>query len=78
MSDCIHCDIHDLIEERYEGRDTNLSELTAKVAEVLVDLILLAPVEERGSLMADVLANIGGLFLEKSEDAGLKTDPRRH
>jgi hypothetical protein len=78
MSDCIHCDIHDLIEEKYEGQNTNLAELTGKVAEVLVDLILLAPVEQRGSLMADILANIGGLFLEKSEDAGAKPDPRRH
>lgn len=78
MSDCIHCDIHDLIEEKYEGRETNLTELAAKVAEVLADLILLAPVEERGSLMADVIANLGSLYLEKSEDACAKMGQRRH
>ena len=78
MSDCIHCDIHNLIEEKYEGRETNLAQLTAKIAEVLADLILLAPIDERGALMADVIANLGSLFLEKSEDAGIKADPRRH
>ena len=36
-----------------------------KVTEVLADLILLAPPDERAALMADVLANLGQFVLEK-------------
>ena len=59
MSDCIHCDIHDLLESRLQGNEVNLAEIAAKVTEVLADLILLEPPEERATLIADVLANLG-------------------
>jgi hypothetical protein len=78
MSDCIHCDIHDLLESRLQGSEVNLVEIAAKVTEVLADLILLAPPDERTTLMADVLANLGQFVLEKGEDATARTDPRRH
>jgi hypothetical protein len=77
MSDCIHCDIHDLLENRLQGQ-FNLVEIAAKVTEVLADLILLAPAEERGTIMADVLANLGSFVLEKGEGATPQSDPRRH
>lgn len=49
------------------------------MTEVLADLILLAPVEERAALMADVLANLGEFVLHKNDDAGSpRLDPRRH
>ena len=69
MSDCIHCDIHDLLESRLQGNEVNLAEIAAKVTEVLADLILLAPPDERATLLADVLANLGQFVLEKGEDA---------
>jgi hypothetical protein len=78
MSDCIHCDIHDLLESRLQGEEVNLVEIAAKVTEVLADLILLAPPDERTTLMADVIANLGQFVLEKGDDATLRTDPRRH
>ncbi|MGB8620034.1 MAG: hypothetical protein WCD65_21290 [Pseudolabrys sp.] len=65
MSDCIHCDIHDLLESRLQDREVNLAEIAAKVTEVLADLILMAPPDEQSTLMADMLANLGGLLLEK-------------
>ncbi len=71
MSDCIHCDINELVEEQLKDENANLNELAAKVAESLVDLILLAPAGDQSKLMADVLANFGQIFIEKSEmDAG--------
>ena len=65
MSDCIHCDIHDLLESHLQDREVNLAEIAAKVTEVLADLILMAPPDEQSTLMADLLANLGGLLLEK-------------
>jgi hypothetical protein len=43
---------------------------------VLADLILMAPPGERHMLMADILANLGGMVLEKSQEAD-PTNPRR-
>jgi hypothetical protein len=78
MSDCIHCDIHELLESRLHGNEVNLGEIAAKVTEVLADLILLAPPDERTTVLADVLANLGQFVLEKGEDARPQSDPRRH
>lgn len=67
MSDCLHCDINELVEKQLELEGADLGELAAKVVESLADLILLAPPEDQSKLMADVLANFGQVFLEKSE-----------
>ena len=66
MSDCLHCDINDLVEKRLEREGADLAELAGRVAESLADLILLAPAEDQAKLMADVLGNFGQMFLEKS------------
>jgi hypothetical protein len=76
MSDCIHCDIHELLESRLQDREVNLAEIALKVTEVLADLILMAPPDEQSTLMADMLANLGGFLLEKKESAE-PTNPRR-
>jgi hypothetical protein len=76
MSDCIHCDIHELLEIRLQNQEVNLAEIAAKVTEVLADLILMAPSDEQSTLMADMLANLGGFLLEKKESAE-PTNPRR-
>ena len=76
MSDCIHCDIHELLESRLHNREVNLAEIAAKVTEVLADLILMAPPDEQSTLMDDMLANLGGFLLEKKESAE-PTNPRR-
>jgi len=72
MSDCIHCDIHELLENRLQDREVNLAEVAAKVTEVLADLILMAPPDEQSTLMADMLANLGGFLLEKKESASMR------
>jgi hypothetical protein len=76
MSDCLHCDIHELLNAELEGKETNLAEIAAKVTEVLADLILMAPPDEQSTLMADILANLGSFVLEKKEDTD-PTKPRR-
>ena len=76
MSDCLHCDIHELLDSRLEGKEANLTEIAAKVTEVLADIILMAPPDEQSTLMADILANLGSFVLEKREEAD-PTNPRR-
>jgi hypothetical protein len=66
MSDCLHCDINELVEKRLEGENADLADLASRLTESLVDLILLAPPADQSKLMADVLANFGQFFLEKS------------
>jgi hypothetical protein len=79
MSDCIHCEIHDLLESHLETEEANLAEIASKVTEVLADLILMAPPADRGMLIADVVANLGQFILEKNEDAmdSGQSGPRR-
>jgi hypothetical protein len=71
MSDCLHCEIHDLLESHLQGERADLSEIAARVTEVLADLILMAPPEEQTMLMAQVVATLGGMVFEKSQE----TDP---
>ena len=75
MSDCLHCDIHELLDSQLEGKEANLAEIAAKVTEVLADIILTAPPDDQGTLIADI-ANLGSFVLEKKEDAD-PTNPRR-
>jgi hypothetical protein len=66
MSDCLHCDINDLVDKRLESEGADLTDLASRMTESLVDLILLAPPADQSKLLADALANLGQLYLEKS------------
>ena len=76
MSECLHCEIHELLESHLQDQEANLAEVAAKVTEVLADIILTAPPDDQSTLMADILANLGSFLLEKKEDAD-PTKPRR-
>ncbi len=65
MSDCLHCDINELVEKRLEREGADLGELAMLLVESLADLIVLAPPAEQSKLMADVIANLGQAYLEK-------------
>jgi hypothetical protein len=67
MSECLHCDIHELLETQLQGQEADLADIAAKVTEVLADLILMAPPEDQSTLMADILANLGSFLLERKE-----------
>ena len=75
MSDCLHCDIHELLDAELQGKEANLAEIAAKVTEVLADIILTAPPDDQVTLMADILANLGSFLLEKKEEVD-PTKPR--
>jgi hypothetical protein len=76
MSDCLHCDIHEMLESHLQSEQADLGEIAARVTEVLADLILLAPPEEQAMLLASVVANLGGMVLERNEEAD-PNSPRR-
>ena len=80
MSECIHCEIHDLLESHLEAEDANVAEIASKVTEVLADLILMVPPADRSMLIADILANLGQFVLEKNEEAMEQagSSPRRY
>jgi hypothetical protein len=74
MSDCLHCDIHELLDSQLEGKEANLAEIAAKVTEVLADIILTAPPDDQAMLMADILANLGSFCLRRRKK---RTQPSR-
>jgi hypothetical protein len=74
MSDCLHCDVNDLVEKQLEREDADLADLASRLAESLADLILLAPPGEQAKLMADVIANLGSAYLEKT--GAIEATPR--
>jgi hypothetical protein len=76
MSDCLHCDIHEMLEGRLQSEQSDLADIAAKVTKVLADLILMAPPAEQLMLMADVVANLGGIVRQKNEENADPTNPR--
>jgi hypothetical protein len=76
MSDCLHCEIHEMLESHQQGEQADLAEIAARVTEVLADLILMVPPGEQIVLMAQVVANLGGMVLEKSQEPD-PSNPRR-
>jgi hypothetical protein len=66
MSDCLHCDINQLVQQRLERGDTDVGEIASMIVDSLADLILLAPEDEQPNLMAYALSGFGQMFLEKS------------
>ncbi len=66
MSDCLHCEINQLVQDRFERGNTDLVEMASMIAESLADLILLAPESDRSNLVAHALSAFGQNVLEKS------------
>jgi hypothetical protein len=64
---CLHCDINDLVQEHVAGQEkVDLTDLAARMAESLVDLVLLAAEEKRAQLLGFTMAHLGHVFLEKT------------
>jgi hypothetical protein len=66
MSDCLHCDINQLVQGRLERGEADVGELASMMVESLADLVLLAPEAEQANLLAYVVSGLGQMFLEKS------------
>jgi len=73
MSDCMHCEINELVQKRLEGDGADIAELAQMIVESLADLILLAPPADQSKLMADALAQFGHTFLERG--GAIEPDP---
>jgi hypothetical protein len=68
MSDCLHCDINDLVRERIEGQESvDLGDLVARIAESLAETIMLAPKDQWGALMAEAIRHLGQVVIEEIE-----------
>jgi hypothetical protein len=68
---CLHCEINDVVREHIESQEkVDIADLAARMAESLVELILLAPEEEHGKLLAATIAHLGHAFLGKSGEIG--------
>ena len=66
MSDCLHCDINQLVQQCLEREDGDVAEVASMMVESLADLIFLAPEAEQANLLAYVVSGLGQMFLEKS------------
>jgi hypothetical protein len=67
MSDCLQCEIHDMLQSHLNEDGADLSQIAAKVTEVLADLVTMAPLEQQTLMMASVVANLGTMVFEKSQ-----------
>ena len=65
-SECLHCEINQLVQERMESGHADLVELASMMVESLADLIVLAPESEQPKLMTYALSAFGPMLLEKS------------
>jgi len=70
MSDCLHCDIGELITEHIKdaAKPVDLAELAAMIAQSLGEFYLAAPAHEQANLMAESLATLGQTFLDKPDE----------
>jgi hypothetical protein len=68
MSDCLHCDINDLVRKHIEATETaDLPKIASMMVESLADFILSAPEDEQANMIAEALAHFGHAFLDKGE-----------
>ena len=65
MSECLHCEINELVQQRLEAGDTDVADIASMIVESLADLVLLAPEADQPNLMAHTLSVFGQLFMEK-------------
>jgi hypothetical protein len=67
MSDCLHCDINDLVQKHIEQDEAvDIADVAAKMAESLADLILSSAESEQAKLLAHAMAALGDMYLQKS------------
>ena len=65
MSDCLHCDINDLVQKHVAGGTNDLVEIASMMAESVADLVLLAPEEDCANLLAHTVSALGQMVLEE-------------
>ena len=66
MTECLHCQINQLVQERMESDHADLAEIASMMVESLADLLVLAPESEQPKLIGYALSAFGQMLLEKS------------
>ena len=66
MTECLHCQINQLVQERMESGHADLAEIASMMVESLADLVLLALESEQPKLIAYALSELGQMLLEKT------------
>jgi hypothetical protein len=68
MTECLHCQINELIRARLEhDHPIDLNDLVAKIVECAAELIAdIAPAEEQAKAVAEAIRHLGHSYLEKS------------
>lgn len=68
MSDCLHCDINEIVQTHIDKTETaDVVDLAARMAESLADMILtFVPEEDQANVLAHTIAHLGEMFLQKS------------
>ena len=68
MSDCLHCDINELVRERIEGQENvDLGDMVARISESLAETIMLGPKDQWAALVAEAIRHLGQTMLEDIE-----------
>ena len=67
MSDCLHCDINEIVQKHIEKTENpDVADLAARIAESLADTILtFVPEEDQANVLAHSVAHLGEMFLQK-------------
>lgn len=68
MSDCLHCDINELVRERIESQENvDLGDMVARISESLAETIMLGPKDQWAALTAEAIRHLGQTMLEDIE-----------
>ena len=74
MSDCLHCDINELVRERIEGQDSvDLGDMIARMSESLAELIMLGPKDQWTVLLAEAIRHLGDTVIADVEGGASDT-----
>jgi hypothetical protein len=67
MSDCLHCDINEIVQKYIDKADTaDAADIAARMAESIADMILtFVPEEDQANVLAHTMAHLGEMFLQK-------------
>ena len=69
MSECLHCDINELVDKYLEANQpVDATEIAVRMVESLADFIVFSvPAEQQTKLLAEIIAHLGSMVIEKSE-----------
>jgi hypothetical protein len=68
----------DLVDKQLAEPDADLVQVASKVAEAVADVVLTADPQDQARLLAEMVALIGSLYLEKSGAVEGGESTRRH